>query len=83
MAYTVQFKVGGCGKFPIDMLRYEACYPVHERETRNIEKQEPGWRSRVPIVICLEKRFGTKAEARLWSPTKGRWESFGWTVLDD
>ena len=31
-------KITGCGKFPIDMLRYENCSPVTERDSHQISR---------------------------------------------
>lgn len=36
--YRVEFKVSGSNPFPVDMLRYDACFPVDGESVRVIEK---------------------------------------------
>ena len=65
-AYAVEFTVHGKGHFPLDMLRYDGCYP---RQVDMLDAVE-------------ELRFVAMCHvgAKNWKPTIGRWESFGWTV---
>jgi hypothetical protein len=66
--------------FPIDMLRYDACYPAcnsmaveHISMSLSMKRQDKldcypdGW-----VVTLISDH----------EPTVGRWESFGWTVSD-
>lgn len=76
-----QFTVEGQGPFPIDMLRYDQCWPKSEGEDTGVIEQsirsrpprqapQGGW---PPYRVTLE----TDSES---APTYGRWESFGWKV---
>ena len=62
--------------FPIDMLRYDACYPDTETdsygitasfEARNFEARN-GRMVRVSVIMIHD-------------PTEGRWMSFGWRII--
>jgi hypothetical protein len=68
------FTVEGSGSFPIDMLRYDACWPQSERyDTPAIQQDpfsEPKKRRRVVLVTDNPS-----------APTVGRWESFTWKVV--
>jgi hypothetical protein len=67
------FEVTGRGPFPIDMLRYDACWPVRGEDVMRIEpgpQSHQGTRT-VRLVRCARSGNG---------PTVGRWGSFGWTV---
>lgn len=66
------YVVTGSGRFPLDMLRYDACWPVHESETMCIE-------------ASLTKRINVLSVTlnSLKDPTPERWESFGYTVMSD
>lgn len=72
MKYYQVFTVTGMGHFPLDMLRYDHCWPAYEREMYLINNHEdPRSRS-----ITIARRVDTKNEM----PTIERWDSFGWTV---
>ena len=71
---AVCFTVTGRGRFPIDMLRYDCCYPVEG--IPDIEwSQNPEERRREFNV-----RLVRHCKSRGWTPTIGRWSSFGWSV---
>lgn len=67
------FSVEGRGSFPVDMLRYDQCWPTSEVDASH-------------VMATFERRTGVR-EARivfltgLTTPTDGRWESFGWRVV--
>ncbi len=67
---TVTFKFA----FPVDMLRYDSCYPATETDSNaiinSIITQSGG-------EIRVEKRVESKDKAFF---TKARWESFGATL---
>lgn len=70
----MKFQVQGRGTFPIDMLRYDACYPATEADSHVIElTRTPGYRG--------EKMVTLKMSDPKRKPTTGRWSSFGWTVV--
>jgi hypothetical protein len=70
--YFVRFTVEGSGIFPLDMLRYDRCYPRSENDANTAQDG----RVRRQVELLAPNR----AEA-YWQPTAGRWESFGWKVL--
>lgn len=75
--YRIIFTVEGIGSFPLDMLRYDGCFPYKQRDVIAIsdslgvrgysEKSEP-------VTLC-SIRIDKK-----WNPTDGRWKSFLWKV---
>lgn len=69
-----EFTVEGIWDFPIDMLRYDMCWPEHETsDSVNIaESFRPSRKKSEPTRICL---------VGLREPTDGRWSSFGWRVV--
>ncbi len=64
----------GGGQFPIDMLRYDGCYPASEQDSGLIQ-QDRGHR----IVTVAQVTHGH--DLPQW--TDARWASFGWTVVAD
>lgn len=66
------FKVTGRGQFPLDMLRYDGCWPARPED---VELMRGDVRSQ-PRTISL-------VTISHHAPTAGRWESFGWTVRTD
>jgi len=75
--YTTTFRVQGCGPFPLDMLRYDCCYPVDENALRNSDRDDVGWGT-TRRVIYLKCNHQYKQNS---APTVGRWQSFGWTAI--
>jgi hypothetical protein len=69
------FEVEGTGAFPIDMLRYDACYPATEGDSH--------------IITATMHRGGVTANTVTLKtadpkrpPTVERWRSFGWTLVN-
>ena len=74
-----QFAVLGRGEFPMDMLRYDRCYPKREKDT--VTMRSDGLRE---VMLLKTINWGhSEASGPVWVPTVGRWNSFGWAVLDD
>lgn len=78
MAKIGYFKVRGTGAFPVDMLRYDECYPTDSVSagaigmcTENVRAKD----SKRTVSLATTKRCP-------W-PTTRRWESFGWSVIED
>lgn len=67
-----EFTVEGRGSFPIDMLRYDSCWPA--REGSDSFEIEASFRPRSGTGKRKVRLVGTR------EPTIGRWESFGWKV---
>ena len=83
--WAIKFTVQSMAKipraFPIDMLRYDSCYPSRDSESvsRIMDSLDQN---------ILAKDFETEPITlvhlshgnRNWIPTSGRWESFGYKV---
>lgn len=67
------FEVRGRGPFPMDMLRYDCCWPVRGEDVSAIDDNAERRDHRaVRLIRCAQNGAG---------PTIGRWESFGWVVM--
>ena len=71
--YVTDFYVTGKGEFPLDMLRYDCCYPYSGEDAAKF---------RTPDTLEEYKALRT---VRLVScsysgPTADRWSSFGWSA---
>lgn len=70
-----RFKVSGHSPFPVDMLRYDRCFPASEHDsgliTSTIRYEHEGSLT-VELLTYQEKKY--------WHPQDGRWRSFGWEV---
>lgn len=66
----VDFTVEGCGAFPVDMLRYDGCFPVDTADA-NAMVDEVGRRK----IKLRSYQFHAGV------PTVARWESFNWRVI--
>lgn len=72
------FTVEGTYPFPVDMLRYDACYPLTSHDA-----------VQMAAMIQFPRRADSKDRPRQVTlrthaygrPTVGRWESFGWHVV--
>ena len=81
--YRTTFEVGGVSAFPIDMLRYDECFPSDNDAIGNIQL------SFESEIRRTKMRNGTHFKVRLvslhmnsaWQPTEERWRSFGWFVV--
>ena len=63
--------------FPIDMLRYDRCTPMHETDSTKITEAVNGdIHGRSSEQIELVRVVANKAS----EPTYQRWRSFGWMV---
>lgn len=66
-----EYTVRGTGTFPIDMLRYDKGSPRSESDSSLIESTFHPRNTALHDV----RISGTRA------PTIGRWESFGWKIV--
>ena len=71
--YNVWFAVRGHGKFPTDMMRYDACFPHSESDSWRIDDTE----ARGKRVVIMQR---AAAPRKSWTPSP-RWPSYGWEVL--
>jgi hypothetical protein len=74
--FVHKITVTGDFHFPIDMLRYDQCFPDSESDSGRIHRTLQLGGSNEKEVITLV-HYGQKS----WFPTRARWESFGWKVL--
>lgn len=77
MKYLVEFRVRGVGPFPLDMLRYDECFPRSSEDAASIGIEHPFSLS-VPREIELCKYADSKTGRLI---TTARWNSFGWQVI--
>lgn len=64
--------VEGSGAFPIDMLRYDHCWPASEIDSGRMDRDWGGEMRQVQLFTD---------QHRHWQPTVDRWRSFTWRVL--
>ena len=69
-----RFEVTGSDQFPIDMLRYDTCFPLYESDSTIIRRSLRGVDDGVQIVAL--GHWGPSS----WVPTGGRWKSYHWNV---
>ena len=65
-----RIEVTGRGKFPIDMLRYDQCFPLYMSDREIIEHPID------ELQIVALGHWGPSS----WKPTASRWKSYHWTV---
>ena len=79
--YSLRFTVAprksilGVTSFPLDMLRYDGCFPATERASIDIGVTFDRMRREKISDIEMMQPAGAS-----FGPTVGRWQSFGWTV---
>ena len=74
--YFHTFTVQGTGAFPLDMLRYDCCWPLTESDSYLMAMTVDDADYFKPRSVTL-----TRSTDRAWMPTDGRWNSFTWQVL--
>ena len=62
-------------QFPMDMLRYDRCYPLTERDAQEIERC-----STITATAWTRREIKIKLQSNDRSPTADRWDSRGWRV---
>lgn len=81
---TLRYTVEGRCAFPIDMLRYDCCWPATEQDSHKIENiNDPMVDSREdkPYSVTVETARNTRDHGR-FIVTEGRWDSFNWKLVD-
>lgn len=69
--YTTIFTVRGSGQFPVDMLRYDGCFPSSQDDVAFAFTQRD---ERSVTLVSYTSMKQTRV-------TPARWESFGWKVV--
>ena len=68
------YKVEGCGRFPIDMLRYDQAWPQGVFDSEQIEA---GYKINKPYTVNLSRvKYYTDDKIN-----ENRWQSFGWKII--
>lgn len=70
MKYLVRFTVKGFGQFPIDMLRYDRCFPDTEKDSEELL-------ATFNTAAVWEINLAAYCRTKSWLPCNGRWNSFG------
>jgi hypothetical protein len=75
MAKGCKFTVRGSGRFPVDMLRYDRCFPTSTEAVMHIAHQLRDGEG--------VEQYRSVELATDWTstPTVSRWRSFGWEVV--
>jgi hypothetical protein len=71
-----RYSVTGSGVFPLDMTRYDACFPSGQDDVTSITRSFDRRNARDQATRTVRLRSTVK------EPTEGRWESFGWKVSE-
>lgn len=88
--WATRFKVQGRSNFPLDMLRYDACYPASNSNPDAVSEIGLSLDIHYKMLYEQEHKVDRIFEVELvrqgsckegCKPTVGRWESFGWTVV--
>ena len=80
-SYRLKFTVEGSGDFPIDMLRYDHCYPATSTQSAIIPQDAEQRRVRLAISLYSTKTNMDRCIKSGILPCVERWKSFGWEVL--
>lgn len=75
--YTRRFIVEGQVVFPIDMLRYDRCWPDSSSDAIKILNSIDASVLHMPHVVTLIMLCNDRDD----KPEAKRWESFGWKVF--
>ncbi len=76
MWYRTTFVVTGMLSFPVDMLRYDGCYPSRGEDAGAIESTFDPHRKRTQFHVQLTQIH----QGKIPSITHDRWASFLWGV---
>ncbi len=76
-----EYRVAGHGDFPVDMLRYDSCWPADGDSAFKLvlplyEQTNDGQRNWLRKTRVLRLRSYS-------NPTDARWSSFGWMVVNE
>lgn len=66
--------------FPVDMLRYDSCWPLTTEDARKIENiLNEGERLTLPRRVRVQLQT---SDRNFNVPTAARWDSFMWRVVE-
>lgn len=75
--YFTQFRVTGRGHFPVDMLRYDHCFPATQEAVNGIDVT----RYQRETTEVREVELAQYHNGAMPHITFERWRSFGWSVV--
>lgn len=79
--YITVVEITGCGPFPMDMLRYDQCWPATADDAATIARSCYQPSDRYEWMVRVKKHVPSKREAvTLERWTLGRWQSFACDV---
>lgn len=73
-----KISVSGSGEFPIDMLRFDGCFPLSEGDSNLISSSLRAGYVNVKTKVVLLKPNGYKH----WSPSYSKWKSAGREIVE-
>lgn len=76
MKYLHEATFKGRGYFPVDMLRYDSCWPATQEDASHLVIDI---RVKDDTVITVRRWSDKRGSAEAWTPK--RWESFGWKLV--
>ncbi len=79
--YKTTFVVEGTSDFPIDMLRYDSCYPYTGSDVSGVTSPER-FCSAENLSAHRRVKLCTVHNGRIPNLTPDRWRSFGWRIVD-
>lgn len=81
-SYETILVVEGRGHFPIDMLRYDSCFPRTGEDAGKISRI-----TKVPFQLSYQREIQSivliRRSLNNLPATTERWESFGWRVVSE
>ena len=77
MPFEHRFKVRGQTAFPVDMLRYDRCWPETREDSKEIERFV---RQEVNATGCVG--LLSVSNNSNWRPASDRWRAFGWSLFE-
>ena len=80
IVYKQIIAVEGSINFPIDMLRYDSCWPASESDSAEISKTFHRFPLPKEELVTIKLKRYTFSKNDL--PEKDRWASFLWNVID-
>lgn len=76
--YRFKITVRGNGYFPVDMLRYDHCWPRTEADSHMIDAN---YLSDSNKPMLRDVQLLADHDRKFWEPTADRWRSFNWSVV--
>jgi hypothetical protein len=75
-----EFQVEGRTRFPLDMLRYDSCWPTDTTSVNTISASLDTAERREALTKVAGGKLTVSLMTSAVAITPERWQSFGWTV---